>query len=109
MRRLTFDQGLSVAMTELTNQVVEATRKTRLTASLLFGVWMETLERPLRRRRRRGDKERRQGKQGEESRKQGEETRKQRRETRRQEQETWKQGEETREQGEETGEQGEEM
>lgn len=61
MRRLTFDQGLSVAMTELTNQVVEATRKTRLTACLLFGVWMETLERPLRRRRRRGDKERRQG------------------------------------------------
>lgn len=40
-------------MTELTNQVVETTRKTRLAASLLFGVWMETLERPLRRRGRR--------------------------------------------------------
>lgn len=65
-RRLTFDQGLSVAMTELTNQVVETTRKTRLTASLLFGVWMETLERSLRRRRRR---------RGEDARKHGEETR----------------------------------
>ena len=54
----TFDEGLGVAMTELTNQVVEPTGKTRLTASLLLGVWMETLERSLRRR---GHKERRQG------------------------------------------------
>ena len=61
----TFDEGLGVAMTELTNQIVEPTGKTRLTASLLLGVWMETLERSLRRRghkeRRRGHKERRRG------------------------------------------------
>lgn len=51
-RTLTFNQGFSVAMTQLTNQVVEMTRKTWLTASLLFGIWMKALEWALKRRRR---------------------------------------------------------
>ncbi|TNN25424.1 hypothetical protein EYF80_064448 [Liparis tanakae] len=46
---LTFDQGLRVAVTQLTNQVVEETRRTRQTTSLLLGVRMETQEGPLRR------------------------------------------------------------
>lgn len=49
--RLTFDQGFGAAVTQLTNQVVEATRETRLTASLLFGVRVEALERSLKRGR----------------------------------------------------------
>lgn len=44
----TSDQSLGSAVTQLTNQVVEATGKTGLTASLLLGVWMETLEGALR-------------------------------------------------------------
>lgn len=45
---LTFDQSISIAMTKLTNQIVEMTGKTRQTASLCLGVWMETLKRSLR-------------------------------------------------------------